>query len=246
MSGGSRILSVAELDLKLRRRAWPFAGERADDILAHWRRRQAERPSLFDGRVLLMGAHEFVMREDGATILRGEYFETDFKAFLAWRDFGFPDNSVCNGFSMAALQASDGAYLLGEMSEHPPNAGAIYFAAGTPDPSDVFDGRVDLLASVVRELEEETGLRARDLVVADDWIVVDAAPRIACLKPVRAAEDAETLKARIEAHLASEERAELAGVHIVRSPADIDETRMARFNVDFLRHAFEEAGRTTT
>jgi 8-oxo-dGTP pyrophosphatase MutT (NUDIX family) len=240
MSGErGRILRVAELDLKLRQRAWAFAEERADDILRHWRKRQAERPSLFDGRVLLMGAHEFVTREDGATILRGEYFETDFKAFLAWRDFGFPDPAVCNGFSMAALQASDGAYLLGEMSDHTANAGAIYFAAGTPDPSDVFEGRVDLRASVVRELEEETGLSAHDLVIADDWIVVDDAPRIACMKPVQAAEDAETLTARIGAYLASEERPELARVHIVRSPADIDEKRMARFTVDFLRYAFE-------
>jgi 8-oxo-dGTP pyrophosphatase MutT (NUDIX family) len=244
MSGGrSRILRVAELDLKLRRRVWPFAEERADDILAHWRKRRAERPSLFDGRVLLMGEHQFVTRADGATILRGEYFETDFKAFLAWRDFGFPDPSVCNGFSMAALQAADGAYLLGEMSDHTANAGAIYFAAGTPDPSDVFDDRVDLRASVVRELEEETGLKASDMIVADDWIVVDDAPRIACLKPVRSVEDAATLQARIETHLAREERPELTRVHIVRSPADIDETRMARFIVDFLRVAFEDAAR---
>jgi 8-oxo-dGTP pyrophosphatase MutT (NUDIX family) len=241
MSGGrSRILRVAELDLKLRQRAWRFAEERADDIHAHWRKRQTEQPSLFDGRVLLMGEHDFVSREDGETILRGEYFETDFKAFLAWRDFGFPDPSVCNGFSMAALQASDGAYLLGQMSEHTANAGAIYFAAGTPDPSDVFDGRVDLRASVVRELEEETGLKANDLVVAEDWVVVDDAPRIACMKPVRAAEDAETLKARIEKYLASEERPELASVHIARSPADLDETRMARFTVEFLRYALGE------
>ena len=242
MSGGrSRILRVAELDLKLRQRAWLFAEERADDILAHWRKRQAERPSLFDGRVLLMGEHQFITRADGATILRGEYFETDFKAFLAWRDFGFPDPSVCNGFSMAALQAADGAYLLGEMSDHTANAGAIYFAAGTPDPSDVFDGRVDLGVSVVRELEEETGLKASDLAMAGDWIVVDDAPRIACMKPVRAADDAKTLKARIEGYLASEERPELARMHIVRSPGDLDETRMSRFTVDFLRYALEEA-----
>jgi 8-oxo-dGTP pyrophosphatase MutT (NUDIX family) len=242
MSGAkSRILRVADLDLTLRPRSWAFAEERAGAILDNWRKRQAERPALFDGRVLLMGAHEFVTRDDGATILAGEYFETNFKAFLAWRDFGFPDKVVYNGFSMAALQSSDGAYLLGEMSDHTANAGAIYFAAGTPDPSDVFDGRVDLLASVVRELAEETGLQASDLVVAEDWIVVDAPPRIACLKPVKAGEDAATLKARIEAYLAREEKPELKRMHIVRSPADIDEKHMAKFIVDFLIYALADA-----
>ena len=57
MSGAkSRIRKVAELDLKFRPRAWAFAEERADDILAHWRRRKAERPALFDGRVLALRA----------------------------------------------------------------------------------------------------------------------------------------------------------------------------------------------
>ena len=96
-------------------------------------------------------------------VLRGDYFETDFADFLAWRDFGFPGESVCNGFSMAALQGSDGAFLLGEMAAHTANAGAIYFAAGTPDRQDVFGERVDLAASVTRELEEETGVSAAEI-----------------------------------------------------------------------------------
>jgi 8-oxo-dGTP pyrophosphatase MutT (NUDIX family) len=236
--GPSRILTVAELDLHFAPRPWLFAEERADEILANWLKRRTALPSLFDGRVLLMGAHEFARRSDGATILRGEYFETDYKAFLAWRDFGFPDPSVCNGFSMAALQSSDGAFLLGEMGAHTANAGAIYFAAGTPDWHDVFGARVDLRASVMRELQEETGLDPSEVELAEDWIVIDAPPRIACFKLVKAAEDAQTLKARIEAHLAAETQPELAGVHIARSPADIDEARTPRFILDFLRHAF--------
>ena len=102
----------------------------------------------------------FETRADGATRLRGEYFETAFRQFPRLARFRFPRASVCNGFSMAALQSSDGAFLLGEMAPHTANAGAIYFAAGTPDLQDVFDDRVDLTASVTRELEEETGIRA--------------------------------------------------------------------------------------
>ncbi len=45
-----------------------------------------------------------------------DYFETDFASFLAWRDWGFPDNSVFNGFGMGALRGSDGAFVLGEMA----------------------------------------------------------------------------------------------------------------------------------
>ena len=86
------------------------------------------------------------------------YFETDFASFLAWRDWGFPDLHVFNGFGMGALRCSDGAFVLGEMGQHTSNAGRIYFPSGTPDLDDVVDGAVDISGSVARELEEETGL----------------------------------------------------------------------------------------
>ncbi len=95
----------------------------------------AEQPSLFNGRVLMLRRYAV----EGRT-LRGEYIETDFADFLAWREFGFPASNACNGFSMAALRGADGGFLLGEMSPHTASAGAIYFPAGTPDPQDVFDG----------------------------------------------------------------------------------------------------------
>jgi len=125
---GARIFKAAELDLGYEPAPWAFAEGRAEAIAAHWASRKAALPRLFDGRVLLLGRHHFAQRDDGATILRGAYFATDYKAFLAWRDFGFPDRGVCNCFSMAALRSSDGAFLLGEMAAHTANAGSVYWS----------------------------------------------------------------------------------------------------------------------
>ena len=86
------------------------------------------------------------------------YFETDFASFLAWRDWGFPDKGVFNGFGMGALLSQDGAFALGEMGQHTANAGRIYFPAGTPDLDDVRGEALDIEGSVAREVEEETGL----------------------------------------------------------------------------------------
>jgi 8-oxo-dGTP pyrophosphatase MutT (NUDIX family) len=232
-----RIFEVAELDLVFEPREWRFAIDRADEIAQHWRARRAEKPELFDGRILLLGRHALVAGDDDATILRGSYFEVDFSAFLAWRDFGFPDRQVCNCFSMAALRSADGAFMLGEMSAHTANAGSIYFASGTPDAQDVFAGKVDLTASVTRELREETGLGADDVAMAPNWTIVYAPPRIACMKSTRIAASAFEVKARIDAFLRRENQRELARIHVVAAPPDIDAARSPAFIVDYLRYA---------
>ena len=106
--------------------------ERRAEIDAHFAAEQRERPKLWNGRVLLGRNPVFAAGRFSA-----DYFETDFASFLAWRDWGFPDRGVFNGFGMGALRSRDGAFVLGEMGEHTSNAGRIYFPSGTPDLDDV-------------------------------------------------------------------------------------------------------------
>jgi 8-oxo-dGTP pyrophosphatase MutT (NUDIX family) len=235
----ARIETIDAYDLNLTARAWPFAEAEATRIAAHWRVQIAAKPKLFNGRVLLMGRHAFARGPAGAT-LSGDYFETDFAAFLAWRDFGYPDPDVVNAFSMAALLGADGAFLVGEMASHTANAGKIYFPAGTPDPEDVFDGKVDLTASALRELGEETGVQPNEVAFGPQWIVVYAPPRVACLKIMRLTEPAETAKARIEAYLAKDSHAELCAMHVVRNSSDADRRHTPAFLVDFFDYAFAQ------
>src|SRR5262245_5614662 len=116
---------VTTLELTVRQRAWPFAEERRADIAAHFAEKQRERPRIWNGPVLL--GHDPVFSGDRFT---ATYFETDFASFLAWRDWGFPDKAVFNGFGMGALRASDGAFVMGEMGQHTANAGRVYFPSG--------------------------------------------------------------------------------------------------------------------
>ena len=124
------------------------------DIDAHFARARLERPELWNGQVLMMHQHRF-----DAGILVGEFLQTDFASFMAWRDWGFPDPGIINCFSMGALQSSDGAWIMGVMGAHTSAAGRIYFPAGTPDPTDIVEDKVDLAASVIREVAEEFSSR---------------------------------------------------------------------------------------
>jgi 8-oxo-dGTP pyrophosphatase MutT (NUDIX family) len=161
--------------------------------------------------------------------LSGSCFETGFRAFIAQRDFGYPDKTAFNCFAQGALRAPDGAFLLGEMAAHTANAGRIYFPAGTPEPSDAIDGRLDLDKSVMRELTEETGLSADHITPEPGWTIVFERQMIACLKPMRLKLNRLAALARIAEHIASEKHPELARIHVAASPADIDAQRMPLF-----------------
>ncbi len=226
------ISRITTLDLKVRPFAWPFAQQRRAEIDAHFAEKQRERPALWNGRVLL-GRNSLRSGEH----LSAEYFETDFASFLAWRDWGFPDKSVFNGFGMGALKSSDGAFLLGEMADHTSNAGRIYFPAGTPDPDDIRDGALDVTGSIVREMAEETGLSESEYKMDPYWTCVSTGPSIAMIRILRVAMTGEALRSKVEANLAGERRPELCAVHLVRGIDDIIPA-MPRFVSAFLEAQF--------
>ena len=224
MSPNLRIETVKAIDIHVEEYDWTFAREHASDIDAHWRELRAARPNLFNGRVFLFRN----LQIEGAR-LTGGCFEVEFKAFIAARDFGHPDKDVFNCFAQGALRAPDGAFLLGEMAAHTSNAGRIYFPAGTPDPSDALDGRLDVHGSVMRELSEETGLGPDDVAPEPGWTIVFDHQMVACLKPMRLMLDRAAALARIGDHIANEKHPELARIHVAASRGDIVAARMPLF-----------------
>lgn len=222
------IRRVTTLDLKIKPYVWPFAIDKRAEIEAHFADKRREKPAIWNGRVLLARNPSF----DG-TCFSARYFETDFASFLAWRDWGYPDASVFNGFGMGALRASDGAFLLGEMGPHTANAGRIYFPAGTPDPDDISGDTVDIAGSVTRETEEETGLTAADYTAAPHWDCVAIGRSIAMIRLLDLDMPADALRARIEGNLKRQAQPELSAIHLVRSPRDLT-AQMPRFVTAFI------------
>jgi len=218
---------VATLDLSLQPRPWPFAEERRADIDAHFAIKQREKP-IWNGRVLLGRDPVFTGDRFSAS-----YFEADFASFLAWRDWGFPDREVFNGFGMGALRCRDGAFILGEMGQHTSNAGRIYFPSGTPDLDDISDGAVDIAGSVSREVEEETGLTTTDYRAGAHWDCVVSGAAIAMIRMLNVDLTGEQQRAKIEANLARQQQPELSAIHLVRQSSDFT-AAMPRFVTAFI------------
>jgi pyridoxine kinase len=230
--GVPSVFRVDRLDLTFSPQPWAWADKHRAEIEAWFADMRRDKPELWNGRVLLM--HRQVI-EHG--VLRGEFLETDYASFIAWKHRGRPLAEVRDCFSAAAIQSSDGAFLLGVMGAHTFNAGRVYFPCGTPDANDIIDGRVDFEHSVRRELLEETGLAMDDFTPEPGWTMVVDGSLIGQIKVLRARESAKALHARILAFLAREKKPELSDVRIVYGPGDFDQA-MPRFVTAFLASRF--------
>ncbi|WP_454914722.1 NUDIX hydrolase [Xanthobacter sediminis] len=235
-NGDRRVAPVLSLSVTLEDGGWPEAEAHRGEINAHFAARQAANPHLWNGDILLLRDHLFA---DGR--LEGRVRRTDFASFLWWRDEGWPDLGMVNLFALAALEGSDGAFLMGVMGAHTASAGRIYFPGGTPDLSDLSaDGRLDLDASVWRELAEETGLAAKDVAHDAGFTAVSDGPRLALLRRLVLPEPAEDAARRIRAFLAGETLPELSDMAVVRNVRDIS-SQMAPFAVAYIRHLWGAA-----
>ena len=231
-AGTPLLFAVERLDLRLTPKRWNFAEEQRAEIGAFFEAAQHDNPALWNGRVLLMHRQRVA---DG--VFSGDYLETDYASFAAWKAWGQPKAGIHDCFGAAAVVSADNAVLLGVMGPQTFNAGRVYFPCGTPDPDDIVDGRVDLAASIARELKEETGCAVADFDAAPGWTTVVDGGLIAQVRTLRAAETAAALRERIRAHLAQERTPELSDIRIVRGLGDVD-AAMPRFVVTFLAHHF--------
>jgi hypothetical protein len=229
MTGSDNVTRFARLELIYAPVPWPYADAHRAGIDAYFAQLKAAKPALWNGRVLLLHHYEIV--ED---LFRGMFLETDYASLRAWIGQGHPPAGIWDCFAAAAIRGSDGGWLLGVMGGHTANAEQAYFPCGTPDRDDVAGDRVDFEHSVARELAEETGLVAADFKAEPGWTLVRTGHDVVAVRVLHADATAAALRERVLANLARQRDPELAGIRIVRGPADLDDA-MPRFVHAFLR-----------
>jgi hypothetical protein len=209
----TRILPAPRFRLALFDEPWPFADENRDAIDRHWAEETRRNPHLFNGKVLLAIRSGF----DAEGTFFGDHVAVEFKAFLAWRDWGFDSGRGRNIFGSTLIRPADGGFLMGCMAAHTANAGKVYPPSGTLDLSDVAaDGSIDIEASMRRELLEETGLAASALTPGPAHIVIEEQARICVARIMHSTKPAAELMAEIHALMASDPEQELSHMVHVR------------------------------
>lgn len=211
------VLRLKRAVLTVRPEPWAFAHEHADEIDAHWVARRAENPSFFNGVIhLLRGA------KVSEGVLGGELVRTDFMSFLYWREHGHRDDSVRDAFGSALLRSAEGHVVLGRQRPGNVNSGLTYLPGGFIDAADVdASGAIDIEASILRELGEETGIGEGEVQRMPGLIATCDGPLISIAAEYRSPLPSAELRDKIRAFIAAEDDPELEDVVVVRSRADL-------------------------
>lgn len=210
---------------------WPFAEREGEAISRNWQRRSKESSALFNGRVFI--ARTATLR---GSEFRAEIVETDFAAALYWRDSGYGDETVVDCFGSAIIQGADGALIYGRQSPGHLNAGRLYPPSGFIDRRDLTpDGRIDIDASIAREVVEETGLSLSMLERQKGYLIARQGPLLSIGALFRSSITAARLAEAIARNLAAENDPELQAVVILDSLADLDRHDMPDYARTFAR-----------
>lgn len=222
---------IGKCILKARDGVWEFARTHAEQIDEHWQRRSASNPSFFNGQIYMLADY----RIDGDTFA-GDLTLVEFKQFLFWKDMGSADNTVFDVFGSGLIRSRDGAVLLGRQSAGNLNEGFAYLPGGFIDPRDTgADGVVDIRASVLREVEEETGLAGDQLTVCDGFLLTTIGQQVSIAVDLVCREDAQALQSRVRRTLSGFADSELDDVILVGNLEDLALTKVPAYADVLLR-----------
>jgi len=146
------IFPVEAVDVALEPRPHPFELANGAEIDANWEIEKTANPALFDGQMALLSRLAYRGRR-----LDGACHAVRYATFLYWRKVRPRPNSG-HAFAHAMPVTSDGALIAARMGPRTANPGRVYFAAGSFEPDDFLDGRVDVDFNMAREVAEEIGL----------------------------------------------------------------------------------------
>lgn len=222
---------VSTCDLRLSPRPWQFAQTHSVEIEKHWQKRSLANPNFFNGRVLIMGEVAIL-----GGVLRADLFETSFASFLYWKDGGYPDRSVRDGFGSALIRSSEGHVLLARQLPGHLNSGLLYMPGGFIDLNDVgIGGKVDIDASIARELREETGLEAGSFERRPGYLITQVGLQVSIAVEFRSVLPADQLQSLLLQQVSQQGDRELEEFVVFDHPPQQDEAEVVAFS----RHAIE-------
>lgn len=186
-----------------------WAGSRSA-IEANWEGEVAANPALFNGQTLLQ---ERVGIAGDALVSSGRM--TSYSTLLWWRK-QVDRQKIRLLFGAAVPVSVDGSIIVIRMAPHTANAGRVCFAAGSLDASDIDGNLCDVTGSMVRELQEETGLDVKDAMADPQLFAAHSNGRCIVFRSFYFPWSADEVRQRIEVHMNKEALSEIDDVYVLQ------------------------------
>lgn len=231
----AEIVPIQSCDLDVTDAPWAWAEDNATAVKRFWKKAIVDKPAMFNGQVLVMGQHTL---SDGC--LTGAIHKTDYASFLYCKDKGLPEDAgIRNVFGCAVVRSSEGHLLFGRMAPYTATSGRVYPMAGTPDPDDITDGKLDIEGSMKRELLEETGLSTEDATRQTGYMLIENAGMSAVCAVFDFDVPSRDLKARMINYIDLQDQPELDEIVIFRRAGFHVHHRMPGFARILVQHLLE-------
>ena len=235
VSDRTDVFTIDSYDLVVTDEPWPWAVDNASAVKRFWKKALVDKPSMFNGHVLVMGQYTVA-----DACLSGDIHKTDFASLQYFKDKGLPaDAGVRNVFGCAVVRSVEGHLLFGRMASHTAASGRVYPMAGTPDLEDVKDNRLDIEGSIRRELREETGLLAADGTRQPGYLLIENGGMCAICAILDFEETSRDLKSRMMGNIDMQDDPELDEIVVFRRAAFHVHHRMPGFARILVQHLLE-------
>jgi 8-oxo-dGTP pyrophosphatase MutT (NUDIX family) len=189
------------------------------EIAANWASATTANPALFNG-AFFMAERAGVTDEE----FQARYHRTRFATMMHWKG-NATSNKPWHIFGVGVIVSNDNRLIAGRMAASTSAAGRVYFPAGSFDEDDVVSEHIDIDGNMLREVEEETGVKLSEARNRDDQIhLVTASRSIALFRRHYFDVGADELLERIRSHIAAEEDSELDDVTAISAAGEMGET----------------------
>lgn len=227
-----RIIAIGGVDLVIDPGGHPWYCANRDAVERHWEGERVRRPFLYNGSMIM---HRGLALRDGR--IEGISHTVPYATLMYFLSRPDRDIDLWHLYGVPVIVSRDGAVLLTKMSERTANPGRVYSPSGSLDPDDIRDGACDLDGNMRREVAEEAGIDLGEARAEPDMFAYHSGHVVAVFRRFRFDQDARTIAARIDAHIASEAEPEVVEAVIARSADDITPA-MPEYMAAMLRHQF--------
>jgi 8-oxo-dGTP pyrophosphatase MutT (NUDIX family) len=198
--------------------------EHRQDITANWASATSANPALFNGPF-------FMAEQAGVTkeTFEARYHRTRFATMMHWKA-NVTNDKPWHIYGVGVIVSNDNRLIAGRMAPSTSAAGRVYFPAGSFDEDDVVDERIDVDGNMLREVEEETGIRLSHARRRDECIhLVMANRNIALFRRHYFDVNADELLERIRVHIASQDDSELDDITAISAAGEMGEATPLTF-----------------